>query len=536
MKQEESVMGGRLSVWSLALMMACAILAGGCDVDSFLDPSDVGRYENTPVVLPILERLDVIEEPEQMIAGLSDIRSEDLIPEVREYVMGPGDTITITVFELITPGAETQATRRIDELGFIRLPVIGQIKASGLTTKQLEEKIINVLETEMGILRDPLVTVIVIEGRQRTFSILGASGSGTYTIIQNNFRLLDALALAGGIPEDTDRIYVIRQVPLAPEVEEGFAPGTAEPGEHVPPRRPGAPGEQPGAAPGGQPGAAPGAAQPGEQPLDPGALIERLSQGVEPDGRTPQTPTTPTQPADRASQPAPPLSQALDGAAGRRQADGRFINVNGRWVWVDARSPAPAEAGDAAAQAPAEIAEGALPPPDQLVTQRVILVDGEALLRGEATQNVVIRPGDVIRVPSLLVGNVYVGGSGIGRPGTYALPGQEKLTLKQLIISAGGLSPVGIPERVDLIRRLGKQQEAYVRLNYRAIAEGVQPDIFLKPDDTITVGTNLWASHLAVIRNSFRSSYGFGFLLDRNFGSDVFGASPADVGGGGAEQ
>ena len=31
---------------------------------------------------------------------------------------------------------------------------------------------------------------------------------------------------------------------------------------------------------------------------------------------------------------------------------------------------------------------------------------------------------------------------------------------------------------------------------------------------------------LAVFRNGLRITYGFGFLLDRNFGNDVFGAPP----------
>jgi len=31
-----------------------------------------------------------------------------------------------------------------------------------------------------------------------------------------------------------------------------------------------------------------------------------------------------------------------------------------------------------------------------------------------------------------------------------------------------------------------------------------------------------------VIRGGLRASYGFGFLLDRNFGNDVFGAPPTN--------
>ncbi|NBB82114.1 MAG: hypothetical protein GVY28_01785, partial [Alphaproteobacteria bacterium] len=44
---------------------------------------------------------------------------------------------------------------------------------------------------------------------------------------------------------------------------------------------------------------------------------------------------------------------------------------------------------------------------------------------------------------------------------------------------------------------------------------------YLKPDDTINIGTNLPAPWLAILRNSFRFSYGMGFLLDRNFGPSL---------------
>jgi hypothetical protein len=34
-----------------------------------------------------------------------------------------------------------------------------------------------------------------------------------------------------------------------------------------------------------------------------------------------------------------------------------------------------------------------------------------------------------------------------------------------------------------------------------------------------------------VIRNGFRMTYGFGFLIDRNWGNDIFGAPPTNITG-----
>ncbi len=509
----ERTLGAR---WALGAALILAGLAG-CDTDSYLDPSVTGRWESTPVVLPILDRLDVIEEPEEIIAGLSEVRSSDLIPEVSEYVMGPGDLITVTVFELITPNIESVQTRRVDELGFIRLPVVGQIRAGGLSTRQLEQRIIDILDPE--ILRNPTVTVIVQEGRQKTFNVLGAVGAvGTYTLLKSNFRLLDAIALARGMPADIDKLYVVRQVPLSDLVEHGYTVDDQRPGAHRPPMEARDPTRDAAAT---EPGGG------GEDGLDPGQLIEDLTRELEGDaGGADEQPVEGPEPAEapdeETSDVAAPLAEAIEGD---RDAGGRWVNVGGKWVQVAAKetAPVPAPGEDPTiAGGPDALADGQLPGPDQLVTQRVIEVDAQELIKGAARYNIVIRPGDLIRVPAPRTGNIFIGGA-IARPGTYALPGERELTLTQAIKAAGGLSPVGIPERVDLRRRLDKQTEAMVRLNYRAIAEGVQPNIYLKPDDEINVGTNIVAPFLAVTRNSFRMTYGFGFLLDRNFATKVFG-------------
>ena len=73
-------------------------------------------------------------------------------------------------------------------------------------------------------------------------------------------------------------------------------------------------------------------------------------------------------------------------------------------------------------------------------------------------------------------------------------------------------------------------REATVRLDLKAIRNRTEPDLYLKPDDHIIIGTNFWAFPLAVLRNGLRATYGYGFILDRNFGNDVFGAPPGSFG------
>jgi polysaccharide export outer membrane protein len=163
------------------------------------------------------------------------------------------------------------------------------------------------------------------------------------------------------------------------------------------------------------------------------------------------------------------------------------------------------------------------------VVQRVIEVPTGPLLAGQADVNVVLRPSDVVRIPPSKSGLVYISGQ-VNRPGPYNLPGDGRLTLLRALTSAGGLGALAIPERVDLTRVVGKDRQATIRLNLRAIAEQTQPDIYLKPDDMINVGTNFFAYPIAIIRSGFRMSYGFGFILDRNFAGDIWGADLQQTG------
>lgn len=152
------------------------------------------------------------------------------------------------------------------------------------------------------------------------------------------------------------------------------------------------------------------------------------------------------------------------------------------------------------------------PPADQ----RIIRVPIDQLRQyGALKYNVVIRPGDMIIVPDPTNGFYYMGGH-LLRTGVYSLAG-FKVTLKQAWVAAGGADDFTIPRRTEIIRRVGTDKEVFVRINMSKIWSGQQPDIYLKPDDLVEVGTDFVAPFLAAGRNSFRVTYGFGFLYDRNF-------------------
>lgn len=482
----------RTSLLALAAGLACVL--GGCstDVDTFFDPSEIGRHEATPTTVPILDRIAAIEGPADEFVEVDAIRADDLKPEASEYRLSAGDALNVRIYDIIQPGVPEEYPLLVDTRGVITIPQLGEISVAGQTVDQARQTIANAASS---LVKDPLVQLIVTQSRKQTFTILGAvAGPGNYFIPSADYRLLEAITNAGGVPETIPYLYVIRQIPLTAQPTNSGPTGAKQPGEDKQGqdfvdlldnltgqdnsgKQDGASGDN--GSGGGSPGVLAGGWQPEQPAVD---LVEGDA------------------PADKqdAEQPA-----------------SAWIFVNGEWVR--------AAKADTAGPAPVQ--------PESLVTQRVIKVPVKRLLAGDARVNVVVRPGDVLRVPAPEQGFVYIGGN-VSRAGSYNLPVTGPYTLRRAIISAGDLGPTGIPERCDLTRMVGPDRQATIMLNLRAIAEGTQPDVVLKPNDVIEIGTTFWAYPLAVFRNGFRMSYGFGFLIDRNFGNDVFGAPPTNYNNG----
>ena len=90
----------------------------------------------------------------------------------------------------------------VDNEGYIDFPILGKIKASGLSRWQLQEQITQAL-AEKKMLTDGLVTV---EFMNFKVSILGeVTNPGTYTINSDKVTVLEAIAMA------KDLVYVIRE-------------------------------------------------------------------------------------------------------------------------------------------------------------------------------------------------------------------------------------------------------------------------------------------------------------------------------------
>jgi beta-lactamase regulating signal transducer with metallopeptidase domain len=156
-----------------------------------------------------------------------DPDEEDLVADVSDYRISPNDLLSVTINDLQGPNVATVVQKRVTATGNISLPYLGEISAGGQTEAQFEKAIV-VAYREARLIQQANVSVEITEARGRSFSILGAAGQpGQYAVLDNDFRLLEALAMgktdvaSGGVTE----IHVIRKQP--PPADPGAAKADA---------------------------------------------------------------------------------------------------------------------------------------------------------------------------------------------------------------------------------------------------------------------------------------------------------------------
>lgn len=148
----------------------------------------------TAQTYPSQTRYSTQQPPQQdrpeLVTVLGLRQSEDSL-----YRLGPGDKLRLTVFNETDLSGEFS----VDGQGFVRLPLVGQIQAAGLTTFGLESRIGDAFVAG-GYLVNPRVAVEITT--YRPFYIIGeVSKPGEYAYV-NAMTAPNAIALAGGY---TDR-------------------------------------------------------------------------------------------------------------------------------------------------------------------------------------------------------------------------------------------------------------------------------------------------------------------------------------------
>lgn len=125
-----------------------------------------------------------------------------------DYRLGTGDLLEISVFDI----AELSKIKaRVGAEGLITLPLAGTVSAGGKTAMELEETVKAALGSRY--IRDPQVSVFVLEHHSHRISVLGAVKKPGVFEVSGPRSVVDMLAMAEGLTEQSDQIvYLIRKV------------------------------------------------------------------------------------------------------------------------------------------------------------------------------------------------------------------------------------------------------------------------------------------------------------------------------------
>jgi polysaccharide biosynthesis/export protein len=118
---------------------------------------------------------------------------------VSGYVLGPDDEIMIRGIEYSEISGKPDTPVLIGTNGNITLPLIGRVKAGGLTVEQLEEELTTRFKE---FIQEPQISVTVIEFRSQPVSVFGAVTKPGIVQLRGRQTLYEVLSAAGG-PRDT---------------------------------------------------------------------------------------------------------------------------------------------------------------------------------------------------------------------------------------------------------------------------------------------------------------------------------------------
>jgi polysaccharide export outer membrane protein len=134
----------------------------------------------------------------------------------QEYHVGPDDLLSINVFE----AQELNRDVRVSAGGEISLPLLGAVRAAGLTPRELEMVLQELLHRTY--MKDPHVSVFVREVESHPVSVMGAVKRPGVFQIRGNKSLLEVLSLAEGLADDAgDTVIILRGAALDAEPRTG---------------------------------------------------------------------------------------------------------------------------------------------------------------------------------------------------------------------------------------------------------------------------------------------------------------------------
>jgi polysaccharide export outer membrane protein len=191
-------------------MVGLILLVGLCSIAAYSQDTAAQGTDSTDTAKPVLPPSAPAPDEAKAAPLPASNTPATRVPAVHPatYVVGIGDALEINVWK----ESELSKTVPVRPDGMITLPLVGEIKAAGLTPDQLKEQLTSAMSK---VVTDPQITVMVVSVGSLSFNIMGNVNRPGYYPLTRPMTILDAIAISGGFRDfaKEKKIYVLRTGP-----------------------------------------------------------------------------------------------------------------------------------------------------------------------------------------------------------------------------------------------------------------------------------------------------------------------------------
>ena len=143
------------------------------------------------------------------------------------YTLGPGDRLRVKAYS----DPDLTGEYEVGSSGFVSIPLVGQVRASGLTTRQLEQSIIGKMKGKLA--QEPKINIEI--AAYAPFYVYGeVKKAGEYPF-HPGITVADAVAVAGGLTyrANEDRVFLRRAGSSVEQMVTLAVPVRVYPGDNI---------------------------------------------------------------------------------------------------------------------------------------------------------------------------------------------------------------------------------------------------------------------------------------------------------------
>ena len=205
------------------LIVYIMLMISGC-INFWKKKEQILPSQDKPATSSILSQNNSYGQNEKTLGGTEGLQSATTN---KDYIIGPEDILKIQVWDNIDLDRTVQVSRE----GIFSFPLIGSVKAEGLSVAQLEKE----LRTRLadGYIVNPNVTITIEEYKSKKVFVIGqVQKPGTFPL-SGTTDLLDIISQAGGPTDEAEKEAIIVRPKNNLQVENSTLPQEAKKSEII---------------------------------------------------------------------------------------------------------------------------------------------------------------------------------------------------------------------------------------------------------------------------------------------------------------